>query len=172
MDVKYSDKYEPLFESNENIRYKHVVGGRGSAKSHAVSTYLLTKTFNRDEVILFSRYTMSSAKISVIPEFTEKIELLGYTDVFSITENVITNTITGSKIIFKGLNTSSGNQRAAIKSINGLTCWVLGEAEELVDESLFNKINLSIRKKGVTNQIILIYNSTYRTHWIYNRFYE
>jgi len=172
VDVEYSDKYEPLFESNENIRYKHVVGGRGSAKSHAVSTYLLTKTFNRDEVILFSRYTMSSAKISVIPEFTEKIELLGYTDVFSITENVITNTITGSKIIFKGLNTSSGNQTAAIKSINGLTCWVLDEAEELVDESLFNKINLSIRKKGVTNEIILVYNSTYRTHWIYKRFYE
>ena len=164
-DVKYSRKYQPLFRVSNMIRYKHVVGGRGSAKSHAVSSYLLTKTFNENEVILFSRYTMTSAEISVIPEFKEKIELLGCENAFRISKTTITNKITGSKIIFKGLQTGSGNQTAAIKSINGLTCWVLDEAEELIDESLFNKINLSIRKKGVTNEVILVYNSTYRNHW-------
>ena len=59
-----------------------------------------------------------------------------------------------------------------LKSINGLTCFVLDEAEELVDESIFDKIDASIRTKDANNEVILVYNAPYRTHWIYKRFYE
>ena len=71
-DVKYSKKYQPLFKVNKKIRYKHMAGGRGSGKSHALATYLLRETYKPNEVILYTRWTMTSAKDSIIPEFIEK----------------------------------------------------------------------------------------------------
>ena len=132
-DVKYSKKYQPLFRESDKIRYKHMAGGRGSGKSHCLATYLLNKTYNEHEVILYTRWTMTSAKDSIIPEFLEKIELLNVEKDFNVTNEQIINVHTGSKILFKGINTSAGNQTAKLKSINGLTCFVLDEAEELVD---------------------------------------
>ena len=171
-DLKYNSKYKPLFREKKNIRYKHVTGGRGSGKSHVLSVYLLMKTYEPKEVILFTRYTMVAANLSIIPEFYEKIELLGVEDDFETVGDTITNKSTGSKIIFKGIKTSTGNQTAALKSINGLTCWVMDEAEELVDETIFDKIDASIRSMHAHNEVILVYNAPYKTHWIYKRFYE
>ena len=130
------------------------------------------KTYNKGEVILYTRYTMTAANLSIIPEFYEKIEQLNVTSDFDTVGDTITNKTTGSRIIFKGIKTSSGNQTAALKSINGLTCWVLDEAEELVDESIFDKIDASIRSMQAHNEVILVYNAPYKTHWIYKRFYE
>ena len=48
----------------------------------------------------------------------------------------------------------------------------MDEAEELVDETIFDKIDASIRVKSANNKVILVYNSPYKTHWIYKRFYE
>ena len=49
-------------------------------------------------------------------------------------------------------------------SINGLTKFVLDEAEELVDETIFDKIDASIRVKNANNEVILVYNAPYKTH--------
>ena len=48
----------------------------------------------------------------------------------------------------------------------------MDEAEELVDEDIFDKIDLSVRQKGRDNRIILILNPTTKEHWIYERFFE
>jgi hypothetical protein len=77
---------------------------------------------------------MISAQTSIIPEFIEKIDMMGVAEDFRITKDEIINLTTGSSIIFKGIRTSSGNQTAALKSLNGVTTFVLDEAEELVDE--------------------------------------
>ena len=122
--------------------------------------------------VLFTRYTMISAHLSIIPEFLEKISLLGLDSIFSINKSEVINTSTKSDIIFRGLKTSSGNQTAALKSLQGVSAWVLDEAEELLDEDTFDTIDLSIRKKGVQNRIILILNPTTKEHWIYKRFFE
>lgn len=122
--------------------------------------------------ILFTRYTLTSANISIIPEFTEKIELLGWSEIFQASKQEVVNIENGSEIIFKGIKTSSGNQTANLKSLQGITTWVLDEAEELVDESTFEKIDLSIRAKGFHNRVILILNPTTKEHWIYKRFFE
>ena len=106
-DLKYNRKYQPLFRTKNNIRYKHVTGGRGSGKSHALSVYLLMKTYNKGEVILYTRYTMVSASLSIIPEFYEKIEQLNVTSDFETIGDTITNKTTGSRIIFKGIKIRS-----------------------------------------------------------------
>ena len=92
-DVKYSKKYQPLFKVSKKIRYKHMAGGRGSGKSHALATYLLRETYKPNEVILYTRWTMTSAKDSIIPEFIEKIELLEVDADFEITTEQIINKV-------------------------------------------------------------------------------
>ena len=123
-------------------------------------------------VILFTRYTLRSASISIIPEFLEKIELLGMQSQFKVTKDEIINIASGSRILFRGIKTSSGNQVASLKSLQGVTTWVLDEAEELVDEKTFDTIDLSVRQKGVDNRVIMIMNPTTKEHFIYQRFFE
>ena len=115
---------------------------------------------------------MRSASISIIPEFLEKIELLGWEDKFYITKDEIINKHSGSRILFRGIKTSSGDQTANLKSLQGVTTWILDEAEELIDEETFDKIDLSVRSKGIQNRVIMIMNPSTKEHWIYQRFFE
>tara|TARA_B100001094_G_scaffold140387_2_gene136040 strand:- start:4311 stop:5354 length:1044 start_codon:yes stop_codon:yes gene_type:complete len=115
---------------------------------------------------------MVSAHLSIIPEFLEKIGLLGFDDIFSINKTEVLNTSNQSDILFRGIKTSAGNQTASLKSLQGISCWVLDEAEELIDEDIFDTIDLSIREKNKQNRIILILNPVTKEHWIYKRFFE
>ena len=163
-------KYAPLFASNN--RYYVVTGGRGSGKSYSVNTFLLLLTYEKNEIILFTRFTLTSAHVSIIPEFLDKIETANLSNDFYITKDEIVNKTTGSKIIFKGIKTSSGNQTANLKSLAGITCFVLDEAEELTDEDIFDKIDFSIRSKLKQNRVILVLNPATKESWIYQRFFE
>jgi phage terminase large subunit len=169
-NVVLNEKYIPLFQ--DPSRYFVITGGRGSGKSFGVAVFLLNLTYEQGHRILFSRYTMTSAQTSIIPEFVEKIELMGVQEDFRITKDEIINLTTKNSIIFKGIRTSSGNQTAALKSLNGITTFVLDEAEELVDEDTFNKIDLSVRVQDRPNRCILILNPTTKEHWIYQRWYQ
>ena len=163
-------KYAPLFASDN--RYYVVTGGRGSGKSYSVNTFLLLLTYEQNEIILFTRFTLTSAHVSIIPEFLDKIETANLSNDFYITKDEIVNKTTGSKIIFKGIKTSSGNQTANLKSLAGITCFVLDEAEELTDEDIFDKIDFSIRSKLKQNRVILVLNPATKESWIYQRFFE
>lgn len=169
--VILNEKYKKLFTSD--CRYYICTGGRGSAKSFSISYWVaLLLLFEAGHIILFTRYTMSSAHISIIPEFVDKINMIGRLDDFNVTKNSITCKKTGSKIIFRGLKTSSGDQTANLKSLAGVTTWILDEAEELKDESIFDKIELSIRSQIKQNRIILIMNPSTKQHWIYSKFFQ
>jgi len=122
--------------------------------------------------ILFTRYTMTSARLSIIPEFLEKISLLGYDKVFSVNKSEVVNLKNKSDILFRGIKTSAGNQTASLKSLTGVSNWVLDEAEELVDENIFDTIDLSIREKNIQNRIILVLNPVTKDNWIYERFFQ
>ena len=168
-EIQINNKYQTLRQSRS--RYHIITGGRASGKSYAVSLNLLLMTYERGHTILFTRYTMTSARISIIPEFRSKIELLGLEDNFHITDTEIVNKITGSKILFRGIKASSGLQTANLKSIEGVTTWVLDEAEELHDQEVFNIIDESVRTLTNQNRVILIMNPTTRSHWIYKHFF-
>lgn len=51
----------------------------------------------------------------------EKIDLDGTTKYFKTTKTDIVNKMTKSRIMFRGIKTSSGNQTAKLKSIQGIT---------------------------------------------------
>lgn len=168
--ITLNQKYSSLFEND--TRYFIITGGRGSSKSFGVGTFTSLLSFETGHKILFTRQTMTSAHLSIIPEFQEKIDLLELNDFFEINKSEIKNKKSGSEIIFKGIKTSSGDQTANLKSLQGVTTWILDEAEELIDESVFDKINLSIRQKGKQNRVILILNPATKEHWIYKKFFE
>jgi phage terminase large subunit len=160
----------PIVE--QDSRYFIVSGGRGSGKSFSVNALLVMLTYEQGHTILFTRYTLTSAYISIIPEFINKLELFGNIQDFHITKDEILNKKTGSKIIFRGIKTSSGDQTANLKSLQGITPWVVDEAEELTDEQKFDTIDLSVRQQGKQNKVILILNPTTKEHFIYRRFFE
>ena len=169
MEIKLNDKYNLL---GSDSRYFVITGGRGSGKSYSLNSFLLLLTYEVGHVILFTRYTLVSANVSIIPEFISKIELADLSNDFYITKDEIVNLKTSSKILFKGIKTSSGTQTASLKSLAGVTTWVLDEAEELTDEETFEKIDFSIRTKGIQNRVLLILNPATKEHFIYKKFFE
>ena len=169
--------YYPLYEDKDKFIIL-ITGGRGSGKSFNASTFIERLTFEMTEAekivhqILYTRYTMVSAGMSIIPEMMEKIELDGTTKYFKTTKTDIVNKMTKSRIMFRGIKTSSGNQTAKLKSIQGITTFVCDEAEEWTSEDEFDKIMLSIRKKGIQNRIIIIMNPCDSNHFIYKKYIE
>ena len=167
--ISLNNKYNLL---GSDSRYFLITGGRGSGKSYSLNSFLLLLTYEVGHVILFTRYTLTSANVSIIPEFIDKIESADLSNDFYITKDEIINLKTGSKILFKGIKTSSGTQTANLKSLAGVTTWVLDEAEELTDEETFEKIDFSIRTKGIQNRVILVLNPATKEHFIYKKFFE
>lgn len=149
-----------------------MTGGRASLKSTTVHDFIVRLTFEKGHGVLFTRYTMTSAEKSIIPEFKICIERLGLTDHFHITKNVIVNKATESFIYFSGIKTSSGNQTANLKSIAGITTWVVEEGEDFQDEKAFDSIDDSIRTIGKQNRVIWIQNPSTKEHFIYKRWIE
>lgn len=169
MVKRHSDKWDALAN---DTRFFVLTGGRASGKSYEVGKFTSLLSFQKGHKILFTRQTMTSAHLSIIPEFQEKIDIMNLNSRFDINKAEIKNKESGSEIIFRGIKSSSGDQTANLKSLQGVTTWILDEAEELTDEKTFDKINLSIRQKGIQNRVILILNPATKEHWIYKRFFE
>lgn len=170
MPIRLNKKYRPLRDAQ--TRYVIVTGGRGSGKSFAVATFLLDETYEDGYTILFTRWNLTSAEISVIPEFKEKMEISDCSEAFIVRMRDIQNKATGGRVLFKGLQQSSKNQIARLKSVNHLKIWVLDEAQELMSETIFDTIDDSIRENNAKNLVILVLNPTDVSHWIYRRFFK
>lgn len=175
--IKTHPIYYPMYEDKDKFILL-ITGGRGSGKSYATSCFIERLTFEVGKTeakkiahqILYTRYTMVSAGISVIPEFLEKIEADGTSKYFHATKTDVVNVSTGSRVMFRGIQTSSGNQTAKLKSIHGITTFVVDEAEEWTNEREFDTIMLSIRQQGLRNRIIIIMNPTDSNHFIYEKY--
>jgi len=169
--IRIHKKFEPLIQ--QKTRYYIITGERGSSKSFTVNLFLTRLAgLNNDNIILFTRYTLESAKDSIIPEFKEKIMLNNMEGYFDVQLRDIYATKTNSKIMFRGIKTSQGIQTAKLKSLTDVNIWVIDEAEELPDEETFETINKSVRSAKNRNMVIMILNPAYKNHWIYKRFFD
>lgn len=169
-EPRLNEKFDLLYTAP--CRYFILTGGRGSGKSFAQKVFEMHLSYEQGHTILSTRYYMNSAHDSVIPEFNAKLELFGNSNHFEVTKTDVLNKRSKSRIMFRGIRTSSGTQTAKLKSIEGVTTFVLDEAEEENDESNFDKIDKSVRKKGIQNRVILIMNPTTKEHWVYRRFFQ
>ena len=163
----------PVFKELYTTKKRYIIltGGRASSKSFNVSAFLCLLSYEAKQRILFTRYTLTSAETSIIPEFRKKIDGLEVPHHFNINNHEITNLQTKSQIIFSGIKASSGIQTAKLKGVDATT-WVNDECEEFTDESLFDDIDLSIRTQDTQNRIILVMNPSNTDHWIYKRWIQ
>lgn len=166
--IQVPDHFKPMYKTDKPIIL--LTGGRGSGKSFNSSTYIKRLSYEKHQVILYSRYTMKSASKSVIPEVLEKIEIEGDLTNFQTTKDLILNKFTGSPILFQGIKTSDGNQTAHLKGIQGLSTFVVDEAEEWRSESDYDDLRLSIRSKKVKNRVLIIMNPSDLNHFIYQKY--
>lgn len=164
--IKLNPVFKELYTTKK--RYILLTGGRASSKSFNVTAFLCLLSYEIKQRILFTRYTLTSAETSIIPEFRKKIEGLEVLHHFQVNNYEITNLKTKSQILFSGIKASSGIQTAKLKGVDATT-WVNDESEEFTDESLFDDIDLSIRTQDSQNRIILVMNPSNADHWIYKR---
>lgn len=170
--LTFHPAYEPLFAPlPKGVSYVVITGGRGSGKSFGATAGLAIQMHNHGHRILFTRYTMTSTEDSIVPEFKEKLELLGIGDLYAMQKDRIDGP-KNRKVVFKGLRSSSGDQSAKLKSLKDFSCFVLDEAEECHDKEAFEKIDFSIRPEDVQSIVMLILNPSVKTHWIYQEFFE
>jgi len=169
--VVLSEVYRALVQGKLGTRYALVTGGRGSGKSFAATLALTLMLREPGYRILFTRYTLTAAWDSIIPEFREKVDLLQLANEFEITRTAVTNRVSGSEILFRGIKAGSLNQTAKLKSLQGINVWVLDEAEEMPDPDTFDVIDLSVRDSRRPNLVMLILNPSHKAHWIYSRWF-
>lgn len=168
--VDINEIFLPLYTTKK--RNILLTGGRASLKSSTVHDFIIRLTFEKGHGVLFTRYTMKSAEKSIIPEFKVVAERLGLLEHFKITKSLVTNIHTGSFIIFSGIKTNSGDQTANLKSISGITTFVVEEGEDFLDEKAFDIIDESVRTKSKQNRVIWIQNPSTREHFIYERWIQ
>jgi len=168
--IKIHSAYKPLITSNK--RYFLLTGGRGSLKSTTVHDYSSRLSYQKGHGILVTRYTMASAEKSIIPEFENSIRLNGSEADFKKSGNKYTNIHTGSFILFSGIKTNQGDQTANLKSLAGITTWIIDEGEDFQDEKTFDDIDDSIRGNWNQNRVIWIQNPSTKEHFIYKRWIE
>lgn len=171
MQIAINKAYAALWRPK--TRYILMTGGRGSAKSYSLALWACDAiSRHKDWRMLYTRYTLTAANISIIPEFQAKTELLGIDSDIEATKHYIKHKGTGSDIMFSGIKTSSGNQTARLKSIPKLNVFIVDEAEEFTDERAFDTIDESIRRNDAPNIVILVMNPQTVDHWIYGRWFE
>lgn len=161
-----------LIEKHKNIRYVVLVGGRGGSKSHALSTWSNSATFKKGWGIYFTRWTMSSAEKSVIPEFMRIAESLGNEKSFKFNRTQIINNESGTVVDFSGLKPQSNQSTGDSKSLSKKNVFIVEEAEDVQSFELFDKADNSIRTVEHKNIVVLCLNQGHINHWIYKEFIE
>ena len=89
--IDISKEFKSLYTSKK--RYFLITGGRASLKSTSIHDFIARLTFEKGHGVLFTRYTMTSAHKSIIPEFVAVLDRLKITKHFYITKNKKINTI-------------------------------------------------------------------------------
>lgn len=147
-EIRFGEKFLRIFEKH---RHKAFFGGRGSAKSHSVATYLVIAALQAPKRIVCARQFQNSLRDSSKELIEQKIHELGLAEHFRILEREIICLRTGSRFTFIGLDRNP----TAMKSLEGVDiCWV----EEASSISLisFEMLIPTIRKPGA--EIIWTWN--------------
>ena len=115
---------------------------------------------------------MKNVETSILPEFTQKLQLLGKAHKVRSSGNILYCDENNSKVIFQGIKVQSLNQTANLKGTTGLNVFVVDEAEEFVVEKDFKTISHSVRQKGLPNVVVVVMNPQDAEHWVYKRWIE
>lgn len=164
--VGVNDPFLPLYNTKP-FRWQ-LWGGRGSGKSHHAMDYadylLSTLPYCR---VLFLRFIKDDVRDSLWQGFLDNIISRGRESEYNLRDHNMraTHVKTGNEIASKGVKASK-TQTAKLKSIAGFTHVFIEEADEIPKEDKRKLID-SVRKKGVEIQIIEMFNTPPKAHYIW-----
>ncbi len=139
INLNFAPKFEALFNP---MRYKVFYGGRGGGKSWQIADALISLAYSRKTRILCTREIQNSIKDSVHKLLKDRIDAIGLSDWFSITDKEIKSSV-GSEFIFKGLKHNINS----VKSTEGIDiCWV--EEAQTVSKDSWDILTPTIRKEA------------------------
>lgn len=142
--------YAPVFSDK---RYIGCRGGRGAGRSWTAAIKLIAKARSvKNRRILCTREYQTSIRESVYQTLKRRIEDIGVSNEFRVTETSLRCTHTNSDFIFKGLR----HDPEGIKSLEGLTDVWIEEAHSVSGNSLLI-LDPTIRTEG--SQIIATWNT-------------
>ena len=133
MKINAPKKLIPAFDNLKSCLYDIIImeGGRGGAKSEALSALGVLESFIDDGVILCCREIQKSIADSLYATIVSTIYKYELQSYFKIIQGEITNNLTGARFIFAGLKSNI----TSIKSINKLRVVLVDEAENVTDNS-------------------------------------
>lgn len=170
LDIPNPEKvFTPVYWRIKEAKTRFVInkGGTGSSKSFSAAQNEVLISCQRYEKTLVIRKVGNTIRDSVWPSFKSRIAEFQLTEFFKLnkSEYTITNEITGSQFIFRGLDDPE-----KLKSIEGITRVVIEEATELDVEDL---LELNRRVRGVENiQIVINFNPIHESHWLKGMFFD
>ena len=127
----------------QGVRHKVLVGGRASAKSWSAASYLVIRAAEACVRILCCRQYQNSIRDSSKGLIERRIEALGLSDEFIITDQAIVHKRTGSDFLFYGLERNIDS----VRSLEGTDiCWI--EEAAAVSARSMEVLIPTIRKKG------------------------
>jgi len=162
-----NDCFLPLFEEY-HYRF-HLWGARGSGKSHVVSDYVDYLLSQPDYCrIMLLRYIRDDIRRSIWKDFIDRITERGRVNEYRISyrEMVAVHKATGNELTATGVKSTKA-QTAKLKSIAGYSHVVMEESDEIPKEDKTKLID-SVRKKDVKIQIIEMFNTPRKSHYIWD----
>lgn len=164
--VGVNDCFMPLY-TTKPFRWQ-LWGGRGSGKSHHAMDYAhyLASTLKYCR-ILFLRFIKDDIRDSLWQGFNDILNDKGHESQYDLRDHHMraTHKSTGNEIVSKGVKASK-TQTAKLKSIAGFTHVFIEEADEIPKEDKRKLID-SVRKKGVEIQIVEMFNTPPKAHYIW-----
>lgn len=165
-DKVFTPVFTRLWECNKRFVINY--GGTGSSKSYSAAQKEVLKSCEiHDRVFLVLRKTGSTLRDSVIPSFRRRIKELKLERFFTYnkSERELTNTVTNTKIVFRGLDDPE-----KMKSFEGLQRIMMEEASEFDLEDMFE---INRRARGVPDiQITINFNPIHENHWLKKHYFD
>lgn len=159
VNAEFPPAFRPFFGK---ARYKVVYGGRGGAKSWAISRALLIKGVQEPLRILCTRELQSSIKDSVHRLLKDQIEAMGLTEFYEILDKEIRGK-NGTLFVFEGLRYNANK----IKSFEGFDIAWVEEAHSVTEEN-WEVLSPTIRKPG--SEIWISFNPHLKSDVTYQKF--
>ena len=163
-------KFKSVFQDNSVIINQ---GGRGSGKTKAAAVALLLESYKpKERNILALRFNSGTIKNSIFSEVEGLISKFELEEDFELTRDTITNKLTGSNILFKGVKTGSNDVKDKLKGITKLAYVLIEEAADLtidLDDTITMLLG-TMRDIGFYHRLHLVLNPRGKAHPIYQRF--
>ena len=167
-DFIFPDKFSPLWYSDKT--YFLLSGGRGAGKSYSMAGYVISKLVAPEQFkCIIARYTLKSVDDSVFGDIVSILTKFKLISAFNVTKDSIS--FGNNTVKTHGMKLQEGSMVAHGKGFSEPTHLIIDEAQEVTQESEYQSLIDSFRTKDAKTQIIIIYNPTDKSSWIYKRWY-